>query len=211
MLLLVGLGNPGTDYARNRHNIGFMAVDEIVHRHAFRPFRTRFQGALTEGNIGPDKVLALKPMTYMNESGRAVQAAMSFYKIRPHDVLVFHDELDLVAGKIRVKQGGGHGGHNGIRSIQAHIGPDFRRVRLGIGHPGDKGHVVGHVLKDFAKSDQEWLDQLIPLIAEEVDYLVRGDNAGFMTRIALVMKPPRAKPDTANKPISTDRDTKNGI
>lgn len=207
MLLLVGLGNPGTDYARNRHNIGFMAVDEIVHRHAFRPFRTRFQGALTEGNIGPDKVLALKPMTYMNESGRSVHAAMTFYKLTPKDVVVFHDELDLAAGKIRVKRGGGHGGHNGLRSLHAHIGPDYGRVRLGIGHPGNKEQVVGHVLKDFAKADQDWLDKLLPVMAKEIECLIKGDDPGFMTRVALVMNPPKPKPERKPVQVENNRET----
>jgi peptidyl-tRNA hydrolase, PTH1 family len=211
VLLLVGLGNPGSGYARNRHNIGFMAVDEIVHRHSFAPFRSKFQGELTEGKIGTEKVLVLKPTTYMNESGRAVQAAMSFYKVRPEDVLVFHDELDLAAGKIRVKRGGGHGGHNGLRSIHAHIGADYGRVRLGIGHPGNKDRVVGHVLKDFAKTDQEWLDKLLPTMADEAGVLIKGDDAGFMTRVALVMKPPKpktAKPEQAGpKPDREDKET----
>ncbi len=210
MLLLVGLGNPGSGYARNRHNIGFMAVDEIVHRHSFSPFRAKFQGELTEGKIGTDKVLILKPTTYMNESGRAVQATMAFYKIKPADVLVFHDELDLAAGKIRVKRGGGHGGHNGLRSLHAHIGPDYGRVRLGIGHPGDKDRVVGHVLKDFAKADQEWLDKLMPVMAEDVGYLIKGDDAGFMNRVALVMNPPRPKspkPEKQPEQATKDKET----
>ena len=207
MLLLVGLGNPGSGYARNRHNIGFMAADEIVRRHSFAPFRTKFQGELTEGKIGTQKVLVLKPMTYMNESGRSVQAAMNFYKIKPEDVVVFHDELDLAAGKIRIKRGGGHGGHNGLRSIDAHIGPNFGRVRLGIGHPGDKDKVVGHVLKDFAKSDQDWLDKLMPVIADEVGYLIGGDDPGFMNRVALAMNPPRPKPEKKSGPTENNKET----
>jgi len=197
VLLLVGLGNPGSGYAKNRHNIGFMAVDEIVRRHSFAPFRAKFQGELTEGKIGTEKVLILKPTTYMNESGRSIQAAMTFYKIHPEDVIVFHDELDLVAGKIRVKRGGGHGGHNGLRSLHAHIGENYARVRLGIGHPGTKDKVVGHVLKDFAKSDQEWIGKLLPAMADNVRVLMDGDDPGFMTKIALVMKPPKIndKPD----------------
>lgn len=196
MLLLVGLGNPGSGYARNRHNIGFMAVDEIVHRHSFAPFRSKFHGELAEGKVGTEKVLVLKPTTYMNESGRSIQAAMTYYKIHPADVLVFHDELDLVAGKIRVKRGGGHGGHNGLRSIHAHIGPEYRRVRIGVGHPGTKEKVVGHVLKDFAQADQVWLEKLLPTMADEINYLINGDDAGFMTRVALVMNPPKPKPNT---------------
>jgi len=207
VLLLVGLGNPGSGYARNRHNIGFMAADEIVRRHSFAPFRTKFQGELTEGKIGTEKVLVLKPLTYMNDSGRSVQAAMSFYKIKPEDIIVLHDELDLVAGKIRIKRGGGHGGHNGLRSIDAHIGPNFGRVRMGIGHPGDKGKVVGHVLKDFAKSDQDWLDKLMPVIADEIGCLVKGDDPGFMNRVALVMNPPRPKPEQKSEPIENNKET----
>lgn len=205
MLLLAGLGNPGSGYARNRHNIGFMAVDEIVHRHSLGPFRkSRFHGELAEGKIGTTKVLVLKPATYMNESGRAIQSVMSFHKIAPEDVLVFHDELDLAAGKVRIKRSGGHGGHNGIRSIHAQIGDVYGRVRLGIGHPGTKDKVVGHVLKDFAKSDQGWLDKLLPVVADEVKSLVDGDDAGFMSRVALVMNPPKPKPaqkqNTADMP-----------
>jgi len=203
VLLLVGLGNPGSGYAKNRHNIGFMAVDEIVRRHSFAPFRAKFQGELTEGKIGTEKVLVLKPTTYMNESGRSVQAAMAFYKIHPEDIIVFHDELDLAAGKIRVKRGGGHGGHNGLRSLHAHIGADYARVRLGIGHPGDKAKVVGHVLKDFAREDQDWLDKLMPTLAENIRVLMDGDDAGFMTRVALVMKPPKPK-----QPVKTDTEIK---
>ncbi|MER2607201.1 MAG: aminoacyl-tRNA hydrolase, partial [Siculibacillus sp.] len=146
MLLFVGLGNPGAEYARNRHNIGFMAVDALVRRRSFSPWRAKFHGEICEGTIGDEKIVALKPQTYMNDSGRAVVACMSFYKIEPKDVVVFHDELDLPPAKIRVKIGGGHAGHNGLRSIQAHIGPDFRRVRLGIGHPGAKDRVTGWVL-----------------------------------------------------------------
>jgi len=207
VLLLVGLGNPGSGYARNRHNIGFMAVDEIVRRHNFSPFRAKFQGELTEGKVGAEKVLVLKPMTYMNDSGRSVLAAMSFYKIKPEDVMVFHDELDLAAGKIRVKRGGGHGGHNGLRSLHAHIGPDYGRVRLGIGHPGNKDKVVGHVLKDFAKADQDWLDKLLPVMADEISCLMDGDDNGFMTRVALVMNPPKPKPQ--KKPDATAEQVEN--
>lgn len=193
MLLLVGLGNPGASYRNNRHNVGFMAVDEI-HRHwSMSPFRKKFHGDLAEGTIGGEKVLLLKPQTYMNESGRAVQAAMTFYKLAPGDVIVFHDELDLAAGKIRVKRGGGHAGHNGLRSIHAHIGEAYRRVRIGIGHPGDKDRVVGHVLNDFAKADAEWLEKMLGAMADNADRLVRGQDADFMSGVAQVMKPPRPK------------------
>ncbi len=193
MLLLVGLGNPGGDYARNRHNIGFMAVDEIVRRHCFQPFRSKFNGALAEGRIGPEKVLALKPATYMNESGRSVAAAAGFYKIPADDVLVIHDELDLDAGRLRLKSGGGHAGHNGLRSIHAHLGEGYRRLRLGIGHPGDKSKVTSHVLKDFTKSDRQWLDPLLAAVADHIGLALEGDAAGFLNRVALDIKPPANK------------------
>jgi PTH1 family peptidyl-tRNA hydrolase len=194
MLLVVGLGNPGAEYARNRHNIGFMAADEIVRRHGFSPWRSRFQGQAAEGNIGGRKVLVLKPMTYMNESGRSVGEALRFHKIALSDVVVLHDELDLAAGRIRVKVGGGHAGHNGLRSIQAHAGADFKRVRMGIGHPGDKARVTGHVLGDFAKADQAWLDPLLDAVADHIDLLLDGRDSDFMSKVALAApapKPPR--------------------
>ena len=168
MYLLVGLGNPGSEYENNRHNIGFMAVDEIVRRHGFAPARKRFQGLIGEGSLAGRKVMALKPQTFMNESGRSVGAAARFYKLRPEQIVVIHDELDLAPGKLRVKQGGGLAGHNGLRSLAAHIGRDFRRIRLGVGHPGDKDRVLGHVLRDFAKSDDAWLDPLLDAIAAAV-------------------------------------------
>ena len=194
MLLIVGLGTPGSQYSKNRHNIGFMAVDEIVRRHGFGAFRAKFQGELAEGKINTQKVLALKPMTFMNESGRSVAQAVKFYKIAPEDVIVLHDELDLAAGKLRVKSGGGHGGHNGLRSIHAQIGPDYRRIRLGIGHPGDKAKVTSHVLKDFAKADGEWLEPELEAIADHFDTVIKGEDANFMTEVARVMKPQIHKP-----------------
>ena len=200
MLLLVGLGNPGPSYRDNRHNVGFMAVDAIHGRWRLGPYRSKFHGDLADGVINGEKVLILKPQTYMNESGRAVQAAMTFYKIAPADVVVLHDELDLAAGKLRVKKGGGHAGHNGLRSIQGHIGPDFRRVRIGVGHPGDKDKVVGHVLKDFSKEDRIWLEPLLDGIADGAGLLVKGDDAGFQNKVALAVKPPRPntpRPDGA--------------
>ena len=204
MRLFVGLGNPGSDYAKNRHNIGFMAVDEIVHRYSFAPFRSKFQGQLCEGKIAGQKVLILKPTTYMNESGKAVQAVMAFYKLPIQDIIVFHDEMDLVAGKIRMKTGGGHAGHNGVRSIQSHIGSGFQRVRLGVGHPGDKEKVVGHVLNDFSKADQQWLDKMIEAIGENADLLIKGEDSGFMSKISLALNPPPPKP-----PRDSQKDTKN--
>lgn len=189
MLLIIGLGNPGSQYSKNRHNIGFMAVDEIVRRHGFDAFRAKFQGELAEGKIGTEKVLALKPMTFMNESGRSVAQAVKFYKIPPEDIIVLHDELDLAAGRLRVKSGGGHGGHNGLRSIHAQVGPDYKRIRLGIGHPGDKAKVTDHVLKDFAKADSDWLELELDAIADHFETVAKGNNAEFMTEVARVMKP----------------------
>ena len=201
MLLLVGLGNPGPRHANNRHNIGFMAVDEIVRRHGFGPWRVRFQGRLAEGRIGAGKIFALEPDTYMNESGRAVGEAVRFYKLDPTtQVIVIYDEIDLKPGKVKVKLGGGAGGHNGIRSIDRHIGRDYRRLRLGIGHPGDKDLVQGYVLRDFAKADAAWRDKLLDAVAAELPRLVEGDDAGFMSRVAHVMNPPRPKPPKPPEP-----------
>lgn len=184
MQLLVGLGNPGAQYALHRHNIGFMAVDAIAGVHGFDPWRVRFQGLTAEGRIGGTKLLLLKPTTYMNESGRSVGEAMRFFKLTPADVTVFYDELDLAPGKVRVKIGGGTAGHNGIRSLDAHIGPDFRRVRMGIGHPGHKDRVTPHVLGNFAKADLDWVADLLGAVAAEVEWLVRGDDARFMNEVA---------------------------
>jgi PTH1 family peptidyl-tRNA hydrolase len=202
MLLFVGLGNPGTEHARNRHNIGFMAVDEIVRRHSFGPFRSRYQGLVAEGQLAGEKVLALEPLTYMNRSGQSVAAAARFYKIATEDIVVFHDELDLAPGKVRVKRGGGAAGHNGLRSLSQHLGPDYRRVRLGIGHPGHKDRVHDYVLHDFAKGDGAWLDALLDAIAAEAPLLAEGDDSAFMSRIAMATapvikdeRPPRKGPD----------------
>ena len=205
MRLLVGLGNPGSDYARNRHNIGFMAVDEIVRRHSFAPFRSKFQGELSEGKIAGQKVLVLKPTTYMNDSGRAVHATMAFYKMPLNDIIVFHDEMDLAAGKVRIKTGGGHAGHNGIRSIQSHIGAGFKRVRIGVGHPGNKEKVVGHVLKDFSKADQQWVDTLVDAIGNQVELVVAGDDSGFMSKISLALNPPRPKSSSDHQKDSSNK------
>ena len=187
MLLFVCLGNPGKSYAGNRHNIGFMAVDEIARAHNFPPFRAKFQGLASEGVIGSERVILLKPTTYMNESGRSVGEATKFYKIALKDIIVFHDELDLAAGKLRVKIGGGNAGHNGLRSITAHLGNDYKRVRLGIGHPGDKALVHNHVLSDFAKSEQGWVSALNDAIARNADLLARGDDPGFQNKVHLAM------------------------
>lgn len=190
MLLLVGLGNPGEKYKNHRHNVGFMAIDAIADAYAFASPRSKFQGELREGEIAGEKALALKPQTYMNDSGLSVGAAMRFYKLTPADVVVFHDELDLAAGKIKAKIGGGNAGHNGLRSIAEHIGNEFRRVRIGIGHPGDKSRVTGHVLGDFAKADYAWLDPLLAAFAKSAKFLSVGD-ARFATAVAQELAPPR--------------------
>ena len=188
MRLFVGLGNPGAKYARNRHNIGFMAVDEIARRHGFAPWRRRFQGETSEVTLGTERVILLKPTTYMNESGRAVQEAAGFFKIAPGDVTVFQDELELPPGKVRVKIGGGIAGHNGLRSISAQIGNDYRRVRLGIGHPGVKELVHGHVLSDFSRDDNGWVTTLCEAIAEHAPLLATGADATFANKVHLAMQ-----------------------
>lgn len=187
MLLLAGLGNPGAKYAGNRHNIGFMAVDALVRRHGLSPWRRRFQGAVSEGEIAGEKVIALLPETFMNESGRAVAEAMRFYKIPLDKVLVFHDELDLPPAKIRIKKGGGNAGHNGLRSITAQCGNDYWRVRLGIGHPGDRTLVHGYVLNDFAKSERPWVDAVCAACADHADLLAIGRPDEFQNRCHLFL------------------------
>ena len=201
MLLLVGLGNPGPKYERNRHNVGFMAVDAIVRRHGFGPFRARFDGLVAEGEIGGEKVLALKPQTFMNNSGESVADAARFFKIAPADIVILHDELDLAPGKVRTKTGGGNAGHNGLRSIDAHLGSaDYRRARIGIGHPGDKSMVLNWVLHPFAKTDRDWLIPLLDAMAEAAPLLARGDDTGFATKVALLTQPPKEiKPPRAAK------------
>ncbi len=195
MLLFVGLGNPGPSYEGNRHNIGFMAIDEIARVHGFGPWRARFQGLAAEGRIAGAKVMALKPLTFMNESGRSVGEALRFFKLEPAAVHVFYDELDLVPGKVKVKTGGGAGGHNGIRRIDSHIGQAYHRIRLGIGHPGDKAKVHGYVLSDFAKAERtSWLPALIDAVAREAPALVSGDPGRFMSRVAHAVFPPPPKP-----------------
>ena len=193
MLILVGLGNPGARYAGNRHNIGFMAADLIVRRHGFSPWRKRFQGEASEGSLDGVRALALKPATFMNESGRAVGEAMNFYKLTPDDVVVLYDEIDLAPGKVKVKKGGGAAGHNGIRSIDAHIGPDFWRVRLGVGHPGDKSRVHGYVLSDFAKAEQDWLEKLLDAVCDAAPLMARKEDGQFMSKVALLTQPPPDK------------------
>lgn len=188
MQLFVGLGNPGREYARNRHNIGFMALEAIGKRHAFPPARSRFQGMVSEGAIGTERVILLQPKTYMNESGRSVGEAARFYKIGLDEIVAFHDELDLAPAKCRIKTGGGVAGHNGLRSITAHVGNDYKRVRMGIGHPGDKSRVHGYVLSDFGKSETPWVDALTQALAENAALLVKGDDAGLQNRLHLAME-----------------------
>jgi PTH1 family peptidyl-tRNA hydrolase len=194
MHLIVGLGNPGSKYQGNRHNIGFMAVDEIVRRHGFSPWRKRFQGEASEGVVAGGKVLVLKPMTYMNESGRAAGEALRFFNIDPAQMIVLYDELDLEPGKLRVKLGGGAAGHNGIRSLIAHCGPHFTRVRLGIGHPGDKALVQPHVLSDFARADRAWLEPLLAAVADHIPLLVSGEDGSFQNKVHLALNPAPEKP-----------------
>ncbi|MEM7614926.1 MAG: aminoacyl-tRNA hydrolase [Pseudomonadota bacterium] len=203
MKLIAGLGNPGQKYTRNRHNIGFLAVDEIARAQTFGPWREKFQGEVSEGRIGTEKTLLLKPTTFMNLSGQAVGEAMRFYKMEPSDVIVLHDELDLAPGKLKVKTGGGHAGHNGLRSLHQHIGEAYVRVRLGIGHPGDKRLVSHYVLGDFAKADQEWLTPLIEGVARAIPELIAGDSVKFLSQVALHRQsamptaPPAARPKPA--------------
>ena len=188
LILFVGLGNPGSSYAGNRHNIGFRVVDAIARRHGIGPWRRRFQGVAAEGSIAAQRVLALLPGTYMNDSGRAVAEAMHFYKLGLGDLVVFHDELDLPPGKVRVKVGGGVAGHNGLRSISAHVGNDYRRVRIGIGHPGVKELVHPYVLSDFAKDERPWVAALCEVIADHAELLARGEDASFQNKVHLAME-----------------------
>jgi peptidyl-tRNA hydrolase, PTH1 family len=199
MFLFVGLGNPGAKYASNRHNVGFMAVDVMARAHHFGPWKKKFHGEISEGKLAGERVLLLKPQTFMNESGRSVGEALRFHDIELDHVLVFYDELDLEAGKVRVKIGGGAAGHNGIRSIAAHVTPDFKRVRLGIGHPGDKNMVMPHVLGDFAKSDKEWLVAMLDAVADNAEMLVRGEDAPFQSKVHLAVNPPPPKPPREKK------------
>lgn len=202
MKLIVGLGNPGTKYAGNRHNIGFMALDRIASDHGFGPWRSKFQGQVSEGRLGSDKVILLKPETFMNLSGQSVGEAMRFHKLEPADVIVFHDEIDLAPAKVRVKTGGGHAGHNGLRSIHSHLGPEYDRVRLGVGHPGHKDAVPGFVLRDFAKADQDWLDDVLRGISDGIEKLVGDESGKFLNAVALRVAPPRSS-TTKPKPEKT--------
>jgi len=196
MKLFIGLGNPGEKYRANRHNIGFMALDRIAET-GFSPWKSKFQGQVSEGRIGSEKVILLKPATFMNLSGQSAGEAMRFYKLTPDDITVFHDELDLAPGKVRLKTGGGHAGHNGLRSLHQHIGPEYHRVRLGIGHPGHKDKVARYVLHDFAKSEAVWLEGLLRGIEDGIGHLAAGDGPKLLNAIALRLTPPR--PSTGKK------------
>jgi peptidyl-tRNA hydrolase, PTH1 family len=188
MLLFVGLGNPGARYAGNRHNVGFMVVEAIAKRHNLGPWRRRFQGVTAEGPLGLERVTLLLPGTFMNESGRAVAEAAHFYKLGVESITVFHDEIELTPGKVRVKVGGGIAGHNGLRSISAHVGNEYRRVRIGVGHPGVKELVHGHVLSDFAKSERAWVDALCDVMADNAELLAKGQDASFQNKVHLSMR-----------------------
>ncbi len=219
MILIAGLGNPGAKYARNRHNIGFMALDRIAADHGFAPWRGKHQGSVSEGRFGSDKVVLLKPETFMNNSGQSVQAAMRFYKLAPQDVIVIHDEIDLAPAKVKFKRGGGHAGHNGLRSIQNHIGADYARVRLGVGHPGHKDAVPGYVLRDFPKADDDWLDDVLRGVSDGGPYLAADDPAKFSNAVAMRVNPPRsgtgkkqkANPEPAPDPAGPAPDTRSAL
>ena len=198
-LLIAGLGNPGAQYARNRHNAGFMAVDTIHESYDFGPWRAKYQGMISEGKLARRKTYLLKPMTYMNDSGHSVGAAVRFLKLLPSAIIVMHDEIDLAASKLKAKTGGGDAGHNGLRSITAALGPDYRRVRIGVGHPGGKDRVHGHVLQNFSKADEEWLVPVLTAIAEAAPLLAENDLIGFMNKAALCLHPPEKKPKPDNE------------
>lgn len=199
MQLFVGLGNPGAKYARHRHNVGYMAVDRIAEDHGFSPWRSKFQGSIAEGRLGSEKIVLLKPETFMNLSGQSVGEAMRFFKLEASDITVFHDEIDLAPGKCRVKDGGGHAGHNGLRSLHGHIGDEYRRIRIGVGHPGHKDRVPGYVLHDFAKADEAWLDDLLRGISDGAGDLAGGDAGRFSNAVALRVAPPRSSKTAAAK------------
>ena len=211
MIVLAGLGNPGEKYARHRHNVGFMAVDAIADAYDFSAPRDKFHGVLREGFLdgprGREKAIMLKPMTHMNDSGRSLRAAADFYKLDPGDFVVFYDELDLAPGKLRIKTGGGAAGHNGIRSIDSHLGNDFRRVRIGIGHPGDKSKVTNHVLGNFSKADHDWLDPMLAAIAKSAPFLAIGEDQRFATDVAQKLAPPKRENAPDNTPTPEAPDT----
>lgn len=199
MKLIAGLGNPGAKYAQNRHNIGFMALDRIADDHGFTAWKSKFQGQISDGRLGSEKVVLLKPETFMNRSGQSVGEAMRFYKLTPADVIVLHDEIDLAPAKVKFKKGGGHAGHNGLRSIHGHIGDAYGRVRLGVGHPGHKDAVPGYVLRDFSKADQNWLDDVIRGVADGAPFLADGDSSKFLNAVAMRANPPRSGTGTQSR------------
>jgi PTH1 family peptidyl-tRNA hydrolase len=202
-LLLAGLGNPGSQYAKNRHNAGFIVVDAIHAAHRFGPWKAKFGGLLSEGTLAGRKTWLLKPQTFMNLSGDSVGPALRFFKLPLEALVVVHDEIDLAAGKLKVKTGGGDAGQNGLRSITAALGPDYRRVRVGIGHPGEKDRVTGHVLADFSKDDAAWLAPLVNAMADAAPLLAENDDSGFMSKVALLTQPPKAeKPKSGPKGLS---------
>ena len=218
MYIIVGLGNPGAQYAQSRHNIGFMAIDRIAQDHSFAPWKRKFQSQISAGQLGDQKVLLVKPQTFMNRSGQAVGEAARFHKVAAQDVMVLHDELDLAPGKCRVKQGGGHAGHNGLRSIHAHIGDSYGRVRLGIGHPGRKEAVASYVLRDFTKGDEAWLWPLLEGISNGAVALAAGDHGRFMNTVSVHTAPPRSSgtvkataAKAAGKPTPTSKDTRSAL
>jgi PTH1 family peptidyl-tRNA hydrolase len=217
MKLFAGLGNPGAKYAGHRHNIGFMALDRVAEDHGFGPWKSKFQGQVSEGRLGGEKIVLLKPTTFMNKSGQSVGEAMRFYKLDSTDVTVFHDEIDLAPGKLRCKAGGGHAGHNGLRSIHEHIGPHYDRVRMGVGHPGHKDRVPVYVLHDFAKADQEWLDDMLRGISDGIAHLADGDTGRFLNAVSLRLAParssttkPKPKP-TAQPEAAAPEDTRSAM
>ncbi|MDP6603828.1 MAG: aminoacyl-tRNA hydrolase [Rhodospirillales bacterium] len=213
MLLAVGLGNPGGGHAKNRHNIGFMALDAIVEHHRFQRYRAKFSGSVAEGRIAGRRIAALKPLVYMNDSGRSVAEAARFFRVPPDHIIVLHDEIDLAPGRLRVKRGGGHAGHNGLRNIHAHIGPDYCRVRLGVGHPGHKHRVAGHVLRNFVKADQAWVNGILDAVAEHFALLVEGDDSTFMSKVAHDMQAvlPKRAPSKGNEDGPPKREGDDGI
>jgi PTH1 family peptidyl-tRNA hydrolase len=203
-LLLAGLGNPGAQYALNRHNAGFILVDAIHAEHGFGPWRVKFQGLVSEGKLAGRKTYLLKPQTFMNDSGNSVGPALGFFKLPLSALVVVHDEIDLAAGKLKVKTGGGDAGQNGLRSVTAALGPDYRRVRIGIGHPGEKSRVTGHVLQNFSKSDIEWFKPMLDAMVEAAPLLAKDDDTGFMSKVALLLAPPKVEKTKPEKPKTND-------
>lgn len=199
MHILIGQGNPGTKYVGNRHNLGFMAMDEIASAHGFGPWREKFQAHIAEGRVGSNKVLLIKPQTFYNETGKSAALALRFYKLDPTDITIFHDEIDLAPGRIRIKRGGGHSGNNGIRSMMAHLGPDVRRVRMGVGHPGDKSRVMPYVLSDFPKAEQDWVNATLDACARSLAYLISGEDDRFQSEVMRLAPAPKHDPKQANK------------